>query len=161
ERWVDISQVLAFGVRPLDSFLFRMIDDPDHNIFNLLVSAVAAAQIVSVTLFSICSHSWRKHKPLLWWTLIAWAAASALLMFPPTLPLWTFFPKLRFVQLPWRWLLCFNVAFAMLLVMAFRRWAARLIACAVMVSVLALGWMYLRSPWWDKAADIAEMHENQ
>jgi hypothetical protein len=161
ERWVDISQVLAYGVRPVDNFLFRMIDDPDHNIFNLLVSTVASAQMMCVAVFFICSRKWRKQTPLLWWILIALAAAPALLMFAPTLPVWMYLPKLRFVQLPWRWLLCFNVAFAMLLAMAFRRWAARLFACAIMLAVLALGWAYLRSPWWDKAADIAEMRENQ
>ncbi len=41
QSWVNISQVLAPGVRPEDSFLFTNTADPDHNRFNLLVSIVA------------------------------------------------------------------------------------------------------------------------
>ena len=46
EKWVNISQVLSPGVQPADNYLFTKISDPDHNRFNLLVSLVAAGEIV-------------------------------------------------------------------------------------------------------------------
>ena len=45
QKWVNIGEVLAPGVRPQDNFLFTTIADPDHNRFNLLVSTIAAAEI--------------------------------------------------------------------------------------------------------------------
>src|SRR5207253_719902 len=48
EKWVNIAQVLAPGVRPQDNFLFTVISDPDHNRFNLLVSIVAAAEMIAL-----------------------------------------------------------------------------------------------------------------
>jgi len=160
EKWVDISQVLALGVRPVDNFLFRMIDEPDHNIFNLLVSTVAAAEMILAAGLALLTTAWRKQKPLAWWTIMFWAGAATLLMFPVSMPVWQYLPKLRFVQLPWRWLLCFNVAFALLVAVACRRWLSRLLVCGALLAVLACGWAFLRSPWWDKPADIAEMQNN-
>src|SRR5207249_11832407 len=46
QKWVAITQVLAPGVRPQDNFLFTILEDTDHNRSNILVSLVAAAQIV-------------------------------------------------------------------------------------------------------------------
>ena len=48
QRWVDISQVVAEGVRPQDNFLFTRIDDPRHNQFNLLVSVLALAEMAGL-----------------------------------------------------------------------------------------------------------------
>ncbi|HEY7617922.1 MAG TPA: 6-pyruvoyl-tetrahydropterin synthase-related protein, partial [Terriglobales bacterium] len=45
EPWVNLAQVLSPGVRPQDNFLFTILNDPDHNRFNLLVSIVAVAQM--------------------------------------------------------------------------------------------------------------------
>src|SRR4029077_11039451 len=67
--------------------------------------------------------------------------------------------KLRFVQLPWRWLLCLNVAFALLVTVAFRRWLARAMICCAMLVVLWIVWHRVQEPWWDNAADIQEMHD--
>src|SRR5262249_55238230 len=37
QKWVNIAEVLAPGVRPQDNFLFTTISDLDHNKFNLIV----------------------------------------------------------------------------------------------------------------------------
>ena len=39
------------------------------------------------------------------------------------------------MQLPLRWLLCLNVAFVLLLIMALRRWILRALACVVVLAV--------------------------
>ena len=103
EQWVNIAQVLAPGVRPQDNFLFTLIKDADHNRFNLLISIVAIAEMVALAGISF-SRTFRKLTPLGRWALMTWAAAAVLLMLPFTLFAWELLPKLRFVQLPWRWL---------------------------------------------------------
>jgi hypothetical protein len=156
---VNISQVLAPGVRPEDSFLFMKTTDLDHNRFNLLVSIVAVSQFAILAGAFISSRSLRRHK--LWLPLLAWSAVCALLMLSPTLPLWNHLPELRFVQLPWRWLLCLNVPFAFMLVMSFQRWWWRIVLCAIMLGVLVTVWHRVQTPWWDNAGDIQEMVDNQ
>ncbi len=161
QKWVAIAQVLAPGVRPQDNFLFTILEDIDHNRFNFLVSLVAAAQIVMLAGAALLSRLRRRESMRLWWTIAAWSVLPAVLMFSFTFSLWQHLPKLRFVQLPWRWLLCLNVPFALLTTMAWRRWAARALVCAAMLFVLVVTWHRVQPPWWDTSADINEMHDNQ
>ena len=85
----------------------------------------------------------------------------AVLMFKPTLPLWMHSPELRFVQFPWRWLLCLNVPVAIGFALAVRRWWSRALICAVAVSIVLIGWHAVQAPWWDSADDVQEMVDNQ
>jgi hypothetical protein len=187
QGWINLSQVLSPGVRPQDNFLFTTIADPDHNRFNLLVSTVGLTEIGVLT-FAICvSRNWRKkrlgtaapstssgqalgcpvmrsatgvaadHSP---WTLLsAWGVGSAVLLLSVSNLLWQHLPKLRFVQLPFRWLLCMNVALAMLLTIAAKRWTARLLASAVLLGAVLLAGYRIQPPWWDTASDIREMSD--
>ena len=159
EKWVNLGEVLAPGVRPFDNFLFTNINDADHNRFNLLVSIIAAAEILVLGGAGFLSRSWRREKPVLWWTLSAWAGAAVLLMCPFTFIFWDYLPKLRFVQLPWRWLLCLNVAFALLVTVACRRWATRLVLCGVLFGLVWTVGHRVQQPWWDTSADIEELHD--
>jgi hypothetical protein len=159
-KWVNISEVLAPGVRPQDNFLFTTINDADHNRFNLLVSLVATAEIIVLAVAAFVSRRRQRLSPI-WWMLVAWGAAGTLLMFSLTAPAWDHLLKLRFVQLPWRWLLCLNVVFALLVTMAFRRWWTRLLVCVVLLAVVAFAWHRVQPPWWGTADDIAEMLDNQ
>jgi len=160
QRWVDISQVVAEGVRPQDNFLFTRIDDPRHNQFNLLISVLALAEMAGLAVAAISHRRWRREIPQASWLLAAWAAVSAVLLFSVTSPVWNHFPKLRFVQLPWRWLLCFNVAFALLVTTAWRRWFARLLLYAVMLAVLAFAGHRFQMPWWDHTPEIAKLEQS-
>ena len=160
ESWVNIGQVLSPGVRPEDNFLFATIGgDPDHNRFNLLTSTVAIWEIGIVAAALFLTRQWRKQGP--WWPIAAWSVAAGGLMAKFTLPLWLHLPQLRFVQLPWRWLLCLNVPFALLIVLATRRWWLRALVYAAMIAVVLLLWHRVQVPWWDNAADIKEMVDNQ
>jgi 6-pyruvoyl-tetrahydropterin synthase related domain len=159
EKWVNIVEVLAPGVRPQDNFLFTLINDPDHNRFNLLVSGVAMAELVV-----LAGATWlvSRRKALTVaarWMLSVWAAGIVVLMLSPTLALYEYLPKLRFVQLPWRWLLCLNVVLAVMLAPATRRWLTRLALCATMLLVVVFVWVRVQAPWWDNAGDIFEMHD--
>jgi len=161
QKWVNIAEVLSPGVRPQDNFLFTNTDDVDHNRFNLTVSLVASAEMIVLAIAGFLSVPWRHRQPRAWWTLLGWATLSTLLSFSLTVWLWEHSPELRYVQLPWRWLLCLNVALALLLIMASRRWLVRALGCLVMFAVLAVGWHRVQAPWWEKAADVDEMLANQ
>jgi hypothetical protein len=159
QSWVNISQVLAPGVRPEDSFLFTKTADPDHNRFNLLVSIVAVSQFVILAGLFVWARALRRNK--LWLPLTVWGVVCALLMVSPTLPFWNHLPELRFVQLPWRWLLCLNVPFALMLGMSLQRWWWRIVLCVAMFAVLLIVWHRVQNPWWDNSGDIQEMLDNQ
>jgi len=159
-KWVNIGEVLAPGVRPQDNFLFTNIPDPEHNQFNRLVSTVAAVEIGAVVAAIWFSRKWRSEQRVPWALLATWGTAAALLMLSPTNPLWQHLPKLRFVQLPWRWLLCLNAALAILLAASARRWRARVAAYLVLIAVVVWGAYRIQQPWWDSAADVQEMRDD-
>jgi 6-pyruvoyl-tetrahydropterin synthase related domain len=161
QKWVEIAQVLAPGVRPQDNFLFTILEDVDHNRFNFLVSLVAAMQMVALAGAALLTRARRQELPQLGWTATTWALCSALLMFSFTFFLWEHLPKLRFVQLPWRWLLCLNVPFALVITLAWWRLTARVLLSATLLFVLLFTWHRVQAPWWDTAADINETFDNQ
>jgi hypothetical protein len=160
EKWVNIAQVLSPGVRPQDNFLFTIMNDTDHNRFNYLVSTVATAEMLVFIAAAFLARKDRRDYSQLWWSLATWAGASLLAMSSFTLFFWEHLPKLRFVQLPWRWLLCLNVAVTMFMAMGTRRLVTRLVIGLGLAAVLLLVWHHIQEPWWDSADDIAEMHDN-
>ncbi len=165
QKWINIAQVLSPGVRPLDNFLFTITADPDHNRFNWVVSAVAAGEMIVVAVAAFFAQRKFRMSGAIFaragWMLIAWSTFSSLLTFQFTLFAWNHFPELRFVQLPWRWLLCVNVGFALLVTIAWRRWLPRVLLLAAMLCLLIFVSHHFQPPWWDTAADIAEMLDNQ
>jgi hypothetical protein len=82
-------------------------------------------------------------------------------MFSFTLPFWRHLPQLRYVQLPWRWLLAFNVVFALAVVVALQRWWLRVAVCVVAFGIVPWVAHRILMPWWDRSADIREMVDNQ
>jgi len=163
QRWINLDQVMSPGVRPQDNFLFTTIADSDHNRFNRLLSTVALAEI-GILVLAIWGTRHRRTNRLPssigqnpWMLLAAWGAGSVFLMFSVSNLLWQHLPKLRFAQLPFRWLLCMNAALAMLLTMATRRWTARLLASGILLAAVIVAGYRFQPPWWDTAADIREM----
>jgi 6-pyruvoyl-tetrahydropterin synthase related domain len=161
QRWVDIAQAISLGSRPQDNFLFTKIADSDHNIFNRLISLVAVAEIIATGI--AIAFACRSHRKRLsaFWPLASWAIAAAVLMFPVSLALWNHLPELRFMQFPWRWLLCLDVALALFVTLAWQRWLPRFLLCAALLCVLIFVWHRIQPPWWDHAPDIAELLDDQ
>src|ERR1035438_8345184 len=175
QRWINLGEVMSPGVRPQDNFLFTTLADPDHNRFNLLVSTVAVTEICVLILALYFSR--RKNRlgtganrgpaerdstalsKTLWLPLSAWGIASALLMVNVSNILWLHLPQLRYVQLPFRWLLCLNAALAILLAQAALRWSSRLLACALLLAALLVAGDRFQFPWWDQSTDIREMSD--
>ncbi len=158
QRWINLSQVLSPGVRPQDNFLFTTLADPDHNHFNLLISTLALGEI-GILACAIClAPRWRGHSDRRAWMLLsAWGTSSAVLMLALSNWLWQNLPELRFVQLPFRWLLCMNAALAMLLPIAAKRWTIRLLASAILLTVVIVAGHHFQPPWWEDASDVGEM----
>jgi hypothetical protein len=179
QGWVNLSEVLSPGVRPQDNFIFTTVADPNHNRFNLLVSTIATAEFGVLALAIWFARRGRAKRAgaavtsadgsvagsavaidlyqARWLLLSAWGAGSALLMLSASNLLWQHLPELRFVQLPFRWLLCLNTALAILLAMAAKRWTSHLLACAVLLAAMIFAGYRFQPPWWEKASDIRAM----
>jgi hypothetical protein len=161
QGWISLNQVLAPGVRPQDNFLFTILNDADHNRFNILLSTVALAEII-ILVFGIwfSRRSPAKADNLSIWPLLSfWGAASVVFMLPVSNVFWHHLPKFQFVQLPFRWLLCMNAALAMLLALATKRWSVRVLTSALLLAVLVIAGYRIQPPWWDTADDIHEMSD--
>ena len=163
QRWVQIAQVLSPGVRPQDNFLFTLTADLDHNHFNRLVSVVGIAEI-SVLVLAIFLSRRDQVRRSLWKMLSIWGAAATFFLFSASWVLWEYLPKFRYVQLPFRWLLCVNAALALLLTMSttgarWRPWIVRGMVVVALVAIVFLAGQHTQPPWWDTAADIEEMRQ--
>jgi hypothetical protein len=160
QKWVTIAEAVSAGSRPADNFLFVHTADADHDAFNRVISWVAVLEIV-LTL----GAAWAARKRLaarmrMWNALFLWAVVCSVLMFPATILIWRFLPKLQFMQFPWRWLLCLGATFAIFVTAGLRRWWMRFAVYAVAVLVIATAWYRIQPPWWDNAADLREMRDN-
>jgi len=96
------------------------------------------------------------------WTLFsALGVFSAVLLLSVSNLFWQHLPELRFMQLPFRWLLSMNAALAMLLAMAAKRWnwTARVLVSAVLLAAVIVAGYRFQPPWWEKAADIRQMSD--
>jgi hypothetical protein len=154
QGWVNIAEVLSSGLRPEQNFLFTFINDQEHNLFNLLVSTIATAEIAvagaaAVALGKPADAASRVAREL-WWVLVAMAAVSVALMLSVTSPAWRYLPKLRYVQFPWRWLVPLGLAFAVFVAAAIGRTRARHVWTLLVAATLAAVAVYLvHEAWWD------------
>jgi len=160
QQWVNIEQAVSKGYRPLDNFLFVHTTDPEHDAFNRVISWIAVAEIMVTIAAAWAARSWRNRNRELWYSLVVWAAVCAFLMLAVTNPLWNILPKLRFMQFPWRWLLCLGIPFTLLTALGVRRWTSRVALYLATLCVLAFVWHHFQPPWWDNAADLREMQDN-
>jgi hypothetical protein len=152
QSWVNISAVLSPGLQFAENFLFTRTADAEHTRFNFIVSWVAVEVIVVTIGAMVASRRWRRVHPRLAWMLLVVAAVSTIFMFPLSSPAWTYLPKLRYVQFPWRWLLVLDVPFALCLAAALGRLpgAYKRAAWAMALGGLALtGFLLTRNNWWD------------
>jgi len=160
QKWVDIAQAVSAGSRPLDNFLFVHTTDAEHDAFNRIISWTAIAEIIVIGIGAWAARNWRTRDHELFYTIVIWAVACALLMTPISNPLWSVLPKMRFMQFPWRWMLCLSVPFTLFVVLGFRRWTLRVAIYLAMLCVVGFLWRHYQAPWWDNAADLREMQDN-
>lgn len=173
-NWINIAEVFGPGVSPQDNFLFTTSTDPDHNHFNLLISLVALTEISLLAVAILLSyrrrsnsdHSSEQSAADLRLPLAIWGTAAAFAMFSISNTFWKYFPDFRFVQLPFRWLLCMNVAVALFLAMTtaaqppIRRWLTRGFICLGLLAVVAFAGRRTQPPWWATGSDLDDMQQS-
>jgi len=156
QRWVNISQALSSGLQPADNFLYTTISDPEHNAFNWIASSVAVLLLVMTGIAAIAAHRASAREQdgdlakKLWRVLLLLSAAAAMLMIRPSSFIWMHFPKLRFVQFPWRWMAIVAVAYAYFLAAATVRHRMRWMwVLAVIFVAGGTATFLVRKTWWD------------
>ncbi len=160
QKWVDIAQAISPGYRVADNFLFIHTADAEHDAFNRVISWIAVAEILVTIATAWAVRIWRSRDHELWYALVTWAGACTVMMLPVTLPLWSILPKLRFMQFPWRWLLCLAIPFTFFVTAALRNWISRAALYFAFLAVIALVWHRYQAPYWDYAPDLREMQDN-
>jgi len=164
QRWVNIGQALSRGLQPSDNFLYTMINDPEHNLFNWIASSVAVLLLVLTAIAGIAAHreagkSEKEENKKLWRVLLALAAAAAILMIRPSAFFWAHLPELRFMQFPWRWMAILAVPYSYFFAAGMTRRRGRWIGGVVLVFVAAGTATFLvQNTWWD-SDDIPSLRE--
>jgi 6-pyruvoyl-tetrahydropterin synthase related domain len=153
QRWVQITQALAANLYPAQNFLFTHSNDPEFLLFNWKVSGVALGVMLTTGIAAVFFARRRREFSEIWWMLAALGAVSVLLMFHPSLLLWRYLPRLRFVQFPWRWLEPLDVVFAFFVAAATnlsrKRGASWLMLGIVVLAIGATGTLIVKDAWWD------------
>ncbi len=160
QQWVNIEQALSSGLQPAQNFLFTVIDDPEHTLFNWIASGIAILLIVVTGCAALGSRrkitspepstQRENSRSETWIVVLILATAGTVLMLPVTNIFWKFLPKLRFVQFPWRWMCLLAVCYAFFLACAFGRLRRGWIL-PVVVALLSVGTaaVLVQAGWWD------------
>ena len=163
QRWVNIGQALASGLLPVQNFLFTRIDDAEHTWFNWIASICALSLILLLALaalasrrFAASSTAGRNRQTAVALLLLGTAATLLTLRF--TLPLWTYLPKLRFVQFPWRWMSIIALMAACFLALAMEKRGGWLWFAALFLLSVALAKFQVQNTWWDPD-EMPTMHD--
>ncbi len=160
QKWVNIAESVSAGSRPQDNFLFIHTSDAEHDAFNRIISWIGATEVLLMFAAFWAGKLWQDERRAIWNALAAWAILCSVAMFSVSSVLWDALPKLRFMQFPWRWLLCLSMVLTLFVAVAVRRWWGRLVVCLVMAVVIAFAWEHIQPPWWDNAGDLRELQDN-
>ena len=158
-KWIQSEGAFAGGLSLWNNFLFHRSDDAPHTEFNLLVSALACAEMaLAAAAFLLAlgrlrraeapqNDSLRGGLP----ALCALAGLYGVMLFPWSQPLWRALPRIWMAEFPWRSLYILNLALAMSLVAAISRAVGRgrwFWGVLVAATWVALGGGILaRAPW--------------
>src|SRR5207253_6654145 len=83
QRWVQIAQAVSTTYDPERNFLFTRVNDPDFVHFNWKISTLAVGVMVFTSLAIAFSFRQRREWSQVWWLLVVFSVASAVLMLPP------------------------------------------------------------------------------
>jgi hypothetical protein len=163
QRWVNIGQALSSGLLPFQNFLFTRIDDPEHTWFNWIASICALSLILLLALTALASgrfaaSSGRTRNRPASTALLLLGTAATLLTLRFTLPFWTYLPKLRFVQFPWRWMSIIALMAACFLAFAMEKRRGWLWFAALCLLSVPLANFQMQNTWWDPD-EMPTMHD--
>jgi hypothetical protein len=155
QRWVNIAQALSTGLQPSENFLFTVINDPEHTLFNWMASSIAVLLITLTGLAAVAARRAQQDRDgawdgRVWRTMLLLSGLATFFMMRFTAILWELLPKLRFVQFPWRWMSLLAVPFAVFLgsVMGRKRWGwVWVVVTFALIS--GSGVVLAKRGWWD------------
>ena len=156
QRWVNIGQALSSGLLPSQNFLFTAIDDPEHTWFNWIASICALSLILLLGLAALTSRRFARtanpspRNRQLALALLIMGSAATVLTLRFTLPLWTYLPKLRFVQFLWRWMSMIALVTACFVAFAMERRRAWLWFAALLLLGTSFACFQVTNTWWDQ-----------
>ncbi len=156
QRWVSIGQALSSGLLPSQNFLFTEINDPEHTWFNWIASICVLVLIFLLGLAALASRRFappptaNHRNRSVSVALLLLGAASFALTLRFTLPLWTYLPKLRFVQFPWRWMSMIALVASCFLAFAMEKRRAWAWFSVVFALSLSLAYFQVTNTWWDE-----------
>jgi hypothetical protein len=164
QPWADLKQAASDpGERIETSWLFARHADPLLGFHDMVLrkASIIAVAMIAVALGGLLV-SWRRKSLKAgrrWWIPLAFIPFAVLfLQLPISLPVWNLLPKLRFLQLPWRWLVVLEAPMAIFFASAvwpcessksIRRWrrVAVVAACAaVFLAVTATAGLVFFQP---------------
>ncbi len=146
QRWVHIAAALRTHLRTEDNFLFTVTLSPLHKRLNLLVSALASAEIALFVPALLVARKVEGRPRGVLILLGTLGSVAALLMFRPAAFAWRLLPWMRFVQFPWRVLFVLSLALVFSLVVAApagwagRAWRIGLVAAWIFLGGFLLGY---------------------
>jgi hypothetical protein len=155
QRWVNIGQALSAGLLPSENFLYTVINDPEHTLFNWIASTIATLLMILTGVAALGARGKEQSRDSslqcgVWQTLLLLAGLATLLMLRFTSILWALLPKLRFVQFPWRWMSLLSVVFAVFVgsAMGRKRWGW-IWAVVTFALIGGTGVVLVQRGWWD------------
>lgn len=155
QRWVNIGQALSTGLQPSENFLFTVINDPEHTLFNWTASSIAVLLITLTGLAAVAARRAQQERDgawdgRVWRTMLLLAGLATFFMMRFTAILWELLPKLRFVQFPWRWMSLLAVPFAVFLGSAMGRKRSGWVWVVVTFALISgSGVVLAKRGWWD------------
>jgi hypothetical protein len=141
QRWVHIERVMDPSVAPENNFLTWVAPRIAGVPMNWRFKGAAAGNIGLAVAVVLIAVRRRRLLPKLWAALAVLVLFASFLMFPSSEPLWRYLPKMRFVQLPWRWLYVVNAVAAFLLAALCQRFTRKARIAAVAFVVILFGVM--------------------
>jgi hypothetical protein len=154
QRWVNIAQALSAGLLPTENFLYTVINDPEHTLFNWIASTIAILLMVLTGLAALRARRKEQNSESsverrVWLVLLLLAGLATLLMLRFTSPLWAVLPKLRFVQFPWRWMSLLAVVFAVFAGSTMSRRWGWIWAVVTFALIGGTAVVLVQRGWWD------------
>ena len=164
QRWVNIGQALSSGLQPAQNFLYTLINDPEHNLFNWIASSVAVLLMAMTAIGALLAKrsenaEGREDAGKVWLAMLLLGTTATILMIRPSSILWGLLPKLRFVQFPWRWMGILAVPYAFFGAATIaRRRAGWMWLSVVILANAGTATFLVRKAWWD-SDDIPVLQE--
>jgi hypothetical protein len=124
QRWIAIQQAVDVGMRVTDSWLFSHHSSPDLELHDqvLRIASTILVLTAGLALSGLAVSLLRRKLPRagqpFWVPLALLIPAIFILQLPISAPIWNLFPKLAFLQFPWRWLMVLDIPFAIFLAAA-------------------------------------------